>query len=196
MPPLDPHTRHRLLRIARRAIETVVLNGGKGDPAVVPADQPPDDADLATLPRSGVFVTLHKGERLRGCIGTFDASDDLLPTLRRIAVAATQDPRFRATPIGARELAEISIEISLLSPMRRLANPMDLVLGRDGIYIRRGSRSGCFLPDVATEQGWDKAEFLSQCCAHKAGLPPDAWRSAETEVSVFSVEKFGDASEI
>lgn len=191
---LDDFTRRRLLRIARSAIETAVLNGGRGDPAFVPPGQPPDDADLSALPRCGVFVTLRKGERLRGCIGTFDALEDLLPTLRRIAVAAAQDPRFRATPISARELAEISIEISLLSPMRRLANPMDLVLGRDGIYIRRGSRSGCFLPDVAAEQGWDKAEFLSQCCAHKAGLPPDAWRSAETEVSVFSVEKFGDGN--
>jgi len=75
--------------------------------------------------------------------------------------------------------------------LKRTDNPLSLRLGIDGIYIKKGYASGCFLPQVATETGWDKEEFLSYCCAHKAGLTPDAWRDPETEVYLFTAEVFG-----
>jgi uncharacterized protein (TIGR00296 family) len=105
--------------------------------------------------------------------------------------SATGDPRFFADPIAPDELNELDIEISVLSPLQRTDNPLGLRLGVDGIYIKRGRASGCFLPQVATETGWSKEEFLSYCCAHKAGIAPDAWRQPGTEVYLFSAEVFG-----
>jgi len=103
--------------------------------------------------------------------------------------SATSDPRFFADPITAGELDQLDVEISVLSPLKRTDEPLSLRLGIDGIYIKRGS--GCFLPQVATETGWSKEEFLSYCCAHKAGLAPDAWREPETEVYLFTADVFG-----
>ena len=105
--------------------------------------------------------------------------------------SATGDPRFMADPITAGELKQLDIEISVLSPLQRTDDPLSLRLGVDGIYIRKGCTSGCFLPQVATETGWSKEEFLSYCCAHKAGLAPDAWRQAKTEVYLFTADVFG-----
>jgi uncharacterized protein len=79
----------------------------------------------------------------------------------------------------------------VLSPLERTTDPLSLRLGVDGIYIRRGYAAGCFLPQVATETGWTTEEFLSQCCSHKAGLPPDAWKDPKTEVYLFTAEVFG-----
>jgi AmmeMemoRadiSam system protein A len=109
--------------------------------------------------------------------------------------SATGDPRFFADPITADELEQLDIEISVLSPLKRTDDPLSLRLGVDGIYIKRGCVSGCFLPQVATETGWNKEQFLSYCCAHKAGLPADAWKDAETEVYLFTAEVFGSPFE-
>ena len=105
--------------------------------------------------------------------------------------SATGDPRFFADPITADELEQLDIEISVLSPLLRTDQPLSLRLGVDGIYIKKGRASGCFLPQVATETGWTKEEFLSYCCSHKAGLAADAWKDPETEVSLFTAEVFG-----
>jgi AmmeMemoRadiSam system protein A len=105
--------------------------------------------------------------------------------------ASTGDPRFRANPITSDELKELDIEISVLSELELTDEPMSLRLGVDGIYIKRGMASGCFLPQVAEETGWSKEEFLSYCCAHKAGLRPDAWKEKDTEVYLFTAEIFG-----
>jgi AmmeMemoRadiSam system protein A len=105
--------------------------------------------------------------------------------------SATGDPRFFADPISAGELDQLDVEISVLSPLERTNEPLSLRLGVDGIYIKKGRVSGCFLPQVATETGWSKEEFLSNCCAHKAGLAADAWRDPETEVNLFTAEVFG-----
>jgi len=80
-----------------------------------------------------------------------------------------------------------------LSPLKKTDEPLSLRLGTDGIYIKKGLASGCFLPQVADETGWSKEEFLSYCCSHKAGLEPDAWREAETEVYLFTAEIFSAA---
>jgi uncharacterized protein (TIGR00296 family) len=105
--------------------------------------------------------------------------------------SATSDPRFFADRISASELNQLDIEISVLSPLQKTSEPLNLQLGIDGIYIKKGRATGCFLPQVATETGWSKEEFLSYCCSHKAGLAPDAWNDPETEVYLFTAEVFG-----
>ena len=102
--------------------------------------------------------------------------------------AVLDDTRFAHNRIRLSELEDLMIEISLLSPLKRIENPLDFELGKHGIYLRKGRRNGCFLPQVATETGWPKEEFLSQCCHVKAGLSPEAWRDKDTEVYVFTVE--------
>lgn len=186
MAALDDDTRHRLLRHVR----ALIVSHLTGTP---PPEFSSDPASAARLPQFGVFVTLRNGPRLRGCIGTFDASEALLPTLQRIALSSLNDPRFRQNPVVSEELPHLRIEVSLVSPMEPIADPLTLTLGRHGIYVRQGSRTGCFLPEVATDSGWNAEEFLSYCCAHKAGLPPDAWRRPDTEVHIFTVEKIAES---
>jgi len=85
--------------------------------------------------------------------------------------------------------------VSVLSELQPIEDPLDIELGVHGIYIARGGLSGCFLPEVATETGWSKEEFLSRCCGGKAGLAPDAWKDPQTKVYVFTSEKFADGPE-
>ncbi|HKQ50348.1 MAG TPA: AmmeMemoRadiSam system protein A [Phycisphaerae bacterium] len=183
MPPLNETLRRQLLAAARSAIAGLLT----GTPESASVELPPD------LPGSGVFVTLRKFGSLRGCIGTFLPHGSLLETLRSIAISAARDPRFVQMPISANELKDITIEISILSPLAPIADPLALEVGVHGIYVRRGHQSGCFLPDVATERGWTAQAFLANCCEQKAGLDPNAWRSPGTEVFVFTVQKFCDS---
>ena len=104
--------------------------------------------------------------------------------------SATDDPRFVHQQITPDELAEVEIEISVLSPMRRIDDPLSIELGTHGIYIKKGWRSGTFLPQVATEHNMTKEEFLSSCCSHKAGMAPDAWKDKDTEVYVYTAQVF------
>ena len=172
-----------LLKTARDTVEAVLTGGS------VP--QPESDDPELNAP-CGCFVTLKNQGRLRGCIGQFTSDRPLIELVVEMAKASvTGDPRFFADPITADELEQLDIEISVLSPLQRTDDPLSLRLGVDGIYIKRGCTSGCFLPQVATETGWSKEEFLSYCCAHKAGLPADAWKDAETEVYLFTAEVFG-----
>lgn len=182
MAEVDPETRQRLLDLARTSIARS-LRGR--EPAPTEEDWPP-------LTPCGAFVTLRKKGSLRGCIGTFTPRGDVPQTIQEMAVSASQDPRFVGMPISAAELKDIKIEISLLSPLTHIDDPLDFELGRHGIYVRQGFCTGCFLPDVATESGWSKEEFLSQCCKGKAGMAADAWKDADTDVSIFTVEKFGE----
>jgi AmmeMemoRadiSam system protein A len=172
-----------LLAVARRTVEAQV--GGRQPPAASS-----EDPDLNRP--CGAFVTLHVGGRLRGCIGNFQGRGPLIETVREMAVAATRDPRFVHQPLRADELEDLDIEISVLSPLEKAANPLDIELGVHGIYITRGGATGCFLPQVATETGWSKEQFLSHCCAHKAGLSPDAWRDPQTTTYTFTAEVFGE----
>jgi uncharacterized protein (TIGR00296 family) len=106
-----------------------------------------------------------------------------------MAVASsTGDSRFFGQPITQGEVKDLEIEISVLSPLKKTTDPLSLRLGIDGIYIKKGYASGCFLPQVATETGWSKEEFLSSCCSHKAGLKADAWKDKNTEVYLFTAE--------
>ena len=180
---MEDSQRRILLKIARATVEAVI----KGGPI------PKTESDDTVLnARCGCFVTLKNNEILRGCIGQFTSEKPLIELVSEMAnAAATGDPRFFADPITSDELEQLDIEISVLSPLRRTDVPLSLRPGIDGIYIKRGCASGCFLPQVATEMGWSKEEFLSYCCAHKAGLEPDAWRDPRTEVYLFTADVFG-----
>lgn len=172
-----------LLKVARDMVGAVIKGGRIPQPES-------DDSQLNA--HCGCFVTLKNKGRLRGCIGRFISDIPLIELVVEMAKAsATGDMRFFADPITPGELEQLDVEISVLSPLERTSDPLSLRLGVDGIYIKKGGASGCFLPQVATETGWSKEEFLSYCCAHKAGLSPDAWKDPETEVYLFTAEVFG-----
>ncbi len=172
-----------LLKVARDTVEAVITR----KPVAVPkSDEPELNAPC------GCFVTLKNHGRLRGCIGQFTSDVPLIELVADMAKAsATGDPRFFSNPIKAGELNRLDIEISVLSPLKKTDEPLSLRLGIDGIYIKKGYASGCFLPQVATEAGWNQEEFLSYCCTHKAGLAYDAWQDANTEVYLFTADVFG-----
>ena len=131
--------------------------------------------------KCGAFVSLHKHGRLRGCIGHFGEDTPLHEIVAEMArAAAFEDPRFPA--LRREELADIDIEISVLTPMRRIQSIDEFELHRHGIYIRKGYRSGTFLPQVADEVNWTKEEFVSHCSQDKAGLGWDGWKDAELYV--------------
>ncbi len=142
--------------------------------------------------RRGAFVTLKKAGSLRGCIGYIQAVKPLYETVEEMAgAAAFQDPRF--SPVGKNELRQMSVEISVLTPLREIHDVAEIEVGRHGIYIIQGGSSGLLLPQVAVEYGWDRETFLSQTC-HKAGLPTNAWRNKQTRIFIFSAEIFGRES--
>lgn len=181
---MDDAARRRLLAIARASVEAAV----RGEPPVKVTEE---RADLQE--QQGCFVTLKRHKALRGCLGHFIGDKPLYEMVNKTARAsATSDSRFLSDPITPGELPELEIEISVLSPLERMANPLSLELGVHGIYIKQGYAAGCFLPQVATETGWTKEEFLGNCCAHKAGLSSRAWAEPETEVFVFTAEVFGE----
>ncbi|MGD0785598.1 MAG: AmmeMemoRadiSam system protein A [Sedimentisphaerales bacterium] len=177
---MNDEQKHILLKIARDAVEAAI----NGRPMPKPQSQ---DAELNA--HCGCFVTLKNKDELRGCIGQFVSDVPLIRLVSEMAVAsATGDQRFFADRITPKEADDLNIEISVLSPLKKTTDPLSLRLGVDGIYIKKGYASGCFLPQVATETGWSKEEFLSYCCAHKAGLKPDAWKDKGTEVYLFTAE--------
>lgn len=176
---MDHAKAQALLRLARETVRAQLAR--EALPALPDLGSEPED-------HGGVFVTLRNRGRLRGCIGEFRSGRDLGDAVRRMAQAVLRDPRFDDHPVLLRELPELTIEISVLSPMVLTQAPETLTPGVHGVYVRRGGRGGCFLPQVASEQGWDAHQMLSFCCAHKAGLAADAWKDPETEVFLFTAE--------
>ena len=140
----------------------------------------------------GLFVTLWHGTKLRGCIGTLEPVENLTRVVPQVTRSALTDGRFVDDPITATEFSEIRIELSFLSDPRPTKDPLSLVPGTHGLIVRRGARSGCFLPKVAAERGWSAEETLRHCCEMKAGLPGDAWRDPETEVLLFTAETIAE----
>lgn len=140
--------------------------------------------------KSGCFVTLHIHKELRGCIGTFRTDRELYINVWDMAIqAAFHDPRF--PPLTNDEFSILNIEISVLSPMVKIDNLDNIIIGRDGLYVKKGFHSGVLLPQVATEYGWDKGEFLSYTC-RKAGLKPDIWKYEAIEIYKFSASVFSE----
>jgi AmmeMemoRadiSam system protein A len=138
--------------------------------------------------KRGAFVTLKIRGQLRGCIGHTQPIKPLSQTVIDMAQAAAfQDPRF--APLSSKELPELEIEISALTPFRQIRDINEIVVGRHGLFIERGFNAGLLLPQVATEYGWDKVTFLEHTCL-KAGLPKDAWKDGRTNIFIFSAEIF------
>jgi len=141
--------------------------------------------------KCGVFVTLHKNNQLRGCIGRFGESTELYKVVQQMAIsAATEDNRF---PIVEKsEIEEIEIEISVLTPMKKIESLDELEMGKHGIYIKKGISSGTYLPQVAEQVNWTKEEFISHCSKNKAGIGEDGWKTADLytyEAIIFSEKK-------
>lgn len=160
------------------------------EPQVLP---PPQTEELAQP--GGAFVTLHMrnvaGESmLRGCIGTVQTQKPRYQTIQEMAVAAaTRDPRFE--PVTKEELDDIEIEISLLGELQTLTDVNELEIGKHGLLIQLGDQRGLLLPQVASEQGWDRETFLRQT-SRKAGLADDAWQKPETQIQMFSAQVFSE----
>lgn len=144
--------------------------------------------------KRGAFVTLLASETLRGCIGRVTADRVLGEVVRDMTVAAARDdPRF--PPVTADELSDLRIAISVLGELVRIAppavDPGRIVIGRDGLVVRRGRALGLLLPQVAVEYEWDAVAFLAAAC-QKAGLAADAWRDPATEVLAFEADVFAE----
>ncbi|MDO3379612.1 AmmeMemoRadiSam system protein A [Geoalkalibacter halelectricus] len=140
--------------------------------------------------RSGCFVTIKQDGQLRGCIGNFQSERPLFKEVAEMAVAsATKDPRFY--PMKAADLENFSLEISVLSPLKKIENIEEIEIGTHGIYLEKGFYRGVLLPQVATEHHWDRITFLKQTCI-KAGLPTNAWQSEDAEIYIFSAQIFGE----
>jgi AmmeMemoRadiSam system protein A len=175
---LSQSERAELLRRARAAIA-----------GVIGVDAPSTPASAVSAEHSGAFVSLHIGKALRGCIGYPESDLPLVDVIERCAVsAATADPRFPA--VNATEWLRVVIEISVLGPLEPVTDIADIEVGRHGLIAERGHRRGLLLPQVATEWGWGREEFVAQTCA-KAGLPHDAWRRG-AKLFRFEAEVFGE----
>ena len=134
----------------------------------------------------GAFVTLKKHGHLRGCIGYIEAKKPLYKTVEQMAIsAAFNDPRF--PPLKRDEFNHVTIEISVLSPLKEIKDINEIEVGVHGIYIVKGFHSGLLLPQVAREYKWDRMTFLEETC-HKADLHPGAWRDKDTTIYIFSAD--------
>lgn len=169
-----------LLSIARKAIESKVERR---------------NAEYGVEPEHlrepyGVFVSLHIGKKLRGCIGSMTGTRPLTEAVKEMAQSsALRDPRF--TAVGRPELNQLNIEISVLSPLEKIENVEQIEVGKHGIYIVKGSFSGVLLPQVAVQENWNRHEFLTHTC-NKAGLPGNAWQTSAVEIFIFSAIIFSE----
>jgi len=170
----------RLIEIARQAVEAYAAGG---------RSLSIKDEFLSLSQKLGAFVTLKKHGQLRGCIGVFTDENNLplWQTVSKMAQAAAfSDPRF--LPVAPDELKDLEYEISVLSPLQKINDWRKIELGRHGVEIKKGTNSGVFLPQVATETGWDLETFLGQLCSQKAGLPWDCWKDKDAEIYTFTAQ--------
>ena len=182
-PMFTKEQKKELLRIARESIKFFLEKGARM--------QLDGGSYPAFREKLGAFVTLRKDSQLRGCIGNMVGIQPLYLTIKDMAVeAAANDPRFEALSLD--EFKNVQIEISVLSPLEKVASAEDIVMGKHGVMVRNGFRSGVFLPQVATETGWSREEFLNTLCRQKAGLPAGAWKDKETQLYVFTAEVFSE----
>lgn len=190
---LTTKEKERLLSIARSIItqmagEREERGGRQGRKKLDVADI--DSSEKNLNKKAGAFVSIHKKGRLRGCIGRFEAVDPLYKAVMDMAHSASQnDSRFpRVSPD---EVEELDIEISVLSPLRKIKDVSEIEVGTHGIYIIRGMKRGTLLPQVAVNQGWDRDKFLEHTCI-KAGLNRDAWKDRKTEIYIYDALVFGE----
>lgn len=175
--PLTKQEQAVLLGIARDAITSYLRSGTIIEPV---------QEEESLNQHLGCFVTLSQAGQLRGCIGTFTSERPLCREVAVMAVAAaTGDPRFY--PMGKEDLDNFSIEISVLSPLRKTKDPTEIIVGLHGIYLEQDGQRGVLLPQVAVEQQWDRETFLQKTC-YKAGLSKDAWQAANCDIYLFTAQ--------
>jgi AmmeMemoRadiSam system protein A len=178
---LTDDEKRELLRIARATLREYSRTGH------VPPGKPHRQSLIAP---ASVFVTLHRGDELRGCIGSLQDSTPLYKGIQEMAVAAaTRDTRFENVPPD--EIPELTIEISVLSARAVVSGPSELMVGEHGVCLTRGARRGLLLPQVAEDNGWDAETFLDRVC-NKAGLPDGSWREDDATLEVFTAQVFDE----
>jgi len=173
-----------LLKIARESIESYLKNKK--------ISQFDDVSERLQQPQ-GVFVTLNKDGQLRGCIGRIiEEKEPLYEVVSEMALAAAlEDPRF--VPVKLEEMKEIEMEISVLSPLKKIKDPFkEIEIGKYGVLVQKGFNSGVFLPQVATENNWDLEMFMGELCEHKAGLAREDWKKPGIDIYIFSAEVFSE----
>jgi len=187
---LNQGQKDKLLEIAKTSVEKYILE------SQIPQFEINDSLLNEPL---GAFVTLKRDGQLKGCLGRFSSEGESasggesnIPLYQVIsqmaAAAATQDARFK--PIQASELNDLEYEISVLSPLKKIDDWHQIELGKHGVQIRQGLRSGVFLPQVATENNWDLDTFMGQLCSQKAGLTWDCWKSSQVDIYIFTAQVF------
>lgn len=185
MSSLADREKQLLLQIARRALIAAVEQGES-----LELFSPEGTGTIETRDFGGAFVTLHRVQRLRGCIGQL-VSD--IPLAHLVAycsrAAALNDPRFK--PVAPQELSEIDIELSILSYPREVT-PVEIEPGRHGLMVSKGVQRGLLLPQVASQYGWSAERFLQETCM-KGGLEANAWKFESTRIQAFTAEVFSEA---
>lgn len=181
---LDDSDKTTLLELARLTLDSYLSNG-------TTPSYPTERSSLRE--HKGAFVSLHHGEELRGCIGQLSADEELSKVVQHCALsAALEDVRF--PPVSHDELAEMTIEISVLTPFHRIHSIDEIEVGKHGLYVVQGRFRGLLLPQVGSHYGWDRERFLQETC-RKAGLPESAWRSPNTVIYIFEAQVFSEADE-
>ena len=179
---LTQEQKDKLLKLARTTMEKYITQD------IIPKYE---DKDPVLSGQCGAFVTIHNKGNLRGCIGMIEGHQPLYETVIEMAIEASRnDPRF--DPVEPEEINDIDIEISVLTPKRRVKSIDEIELGKHGVIVKKGTAGGVYLPQVATETGWTKDQFMASLCSGKAGLPPDAYMDPKTEIYVFEAEVFGE----
>ena len=182
---LDDSDKTTLLELARMTLDSYLSNG------VTPSCK---TSRASLLERKGAFVSLHRGRELRGCIGQLYPDQELCKVVQQCALsAALDDTRFM--PVNHGELADMSIEISVLTPFCRIHSVEEIEVGKHGLYVVQGRYRGLLLPQVCTQYGWNRTEFLEQTC-RKAGLPESAWRDPHTAIHTFEAQVFCDSHDV
>ena len=167
---ISEEEKEELLQKARDAISTFLKTGRRDKPS------PPVTQGILNR-EAGVFVSVYVNGELRGCIGNFARDETLNDLVQRMAVSAACDCRFKN--LKEEELPAMELEISVLSPLKKVESEKEIELGKHGVYIKKGMISGTFLPQVAQKTGWSLEEFLGHCARDKAGLGWDGWKEAE-----------------
>jgi hypothetical protein len=180
---LSEQEKSEMLALARNSVEHVVREGEAYEPPVYESE--------ALNQQRGAFVTLReKNGALRGCVGYTSAIKPLYITVRDTAILATMhDSRF--TPVSVAELPNLTYEISVLSPLRRVTDVEQIRIGEHGLLIKNGGREGLLLPQVPVEQDWDRRTFLEQTCV-KARLPQGCWKDEDTDIFSFTAVVFSE----
>ncbi len=174
--------KEKLLEVAKNAVNNYVTSGEIIEPS---------NKFLKLDEHLGAFVTLKKHGQLRGCIGRFEPEKPLYQVVKDMAIAAcSQDARF--SPVSEEELDELEYEISVLSKLKKVDSWREVEIGKHGVKIVQDLRSGVFLPQVASDNNWDRETFLSILCQQKAGLPADCYKDQNTDIYIFTAEVFSD----